>query len=488
MMPFSRFLPPADPNRPPRFARLRLMAGHTIGMVAFYCWIHLWVIPSQWLLSAVFLIGGLLGLRLHRRDWRHLFAGLPALCVGVGAIFLGIGFQGDADRYYRQSAQTANQNNDYAAAALCLQRLTLLHPKDLQLRYLLALATEQLGQPERSVALMRELAPVDGPSYGPAHLRLAQYLLARTDLSVEGQREAEEHLQHALGDSSIATQAHLLLGQRLLATGRAESAEPHLLKAAETWPELRLTLARFYFARNRKEEGKSQAASAADAFKQLAERDRGNSTAYIHWAEALVLVEQFPQALTVLESGPEPKSQTCRQARAQVYALWVTALDNQHSNNSELVMGLIQQGLQEDLQNAALLQRMLDFTKHNGAEGDKARRALQTLLAEGKSPTILHLMLGIDQWQQGNRAGGLQHVEQAYLASPQAPLIANNLAWMLANGDPPDLPRALEFDRICAQTRAKSAKIPQYARPHSCQARKMATSGGRFGSFAYNSP
>jgi predicted Zn-dependent protease len=70
---------------------------------------------------------------------------------------------------------------------------------------------------------------------------------------------------------------------------------------------------------------------------------------------------------------------------------------------------------------------------------------LQILLAEGKSPAILHLMLGIDQWQQGNKAGGLQHVEQAYLASPQAPLIANNLAWMLANGGSPDLPRALEL-------------------------------------------
>ena len=445
MMPFSRFLPPADPNRPPLLERLRLRLGHTIGMVAFYCWIYIWVIPSQWLRSAVFLIGRLLGIRLHRRYWRHLFAGLPALGVGVGTIFLAAGFEGDAERFYRQSAQTANQNNEYTSAVLCLERLTQLHPKDWQIRYLLALATEQLGQPERSVALMRELAPLDGASYAPAHLRLAQYLLARTDLSVDGQREAEAHLQQALSDNSIAIQAHLLLGQRYLATGRAESAEPHLLHAAAAWPELRLPLARFYFSRNRNEEGKSQAASAADAFKQLAERDRNHPTAHIHWAEALVLLEQFPQALAVLESGPESSKQSSRQARAQVYALWVAALHNQHLNNSELVMDLIQRGLREDQQNGALLQRMVEFTKTNGAEGDKASRALETLLAEGKSPTILHLMLGIDQWQQGNKAGGLQHIEQAYLASPQAALIANNLAWMLANGDPPDLPRALEL-------------------------------------------
>jgi predicted Zn-dependent protease len=123
----------------------------------------------------------------------------------------------------------------------------------------------------------------------------------------------------------------------------------------------------------------------------------------------------------------------------------VKELQDGHSKNPEQAFALIQRGLQDDHQNADLLQRMLSFTKNAGGTGDEARRTLQALLVEGKSPTILHLVLGIDQWQQGNKSAGLQHVEQAYLASPQAPLLANNLAWMLANGDPPDLPRALEL-------------------------------------------
>ena len=413
----------------------------------------------------------------RRRYWRHLLAGLPILCVAFGATYLSLNLAGNIEEFYWQEATAAKENKDYAAAVLCRERLTLLRPKDRQARYLLALATEQLGQPERATALLRELAQVDGIAYGSAQLRLAQYMLARPDLSVAGRREAEEHLQLALNDNSSAIQAHLLLGQRLLATGRGQSAEPHLLKAAETWPELRLTLAHWYSSRNRNEEAKNQATSAAGTFKELAEHDRGHPTAHIHWAEALVLLKQFPQALAVLEGGPESSRQSYRQARAQVYALWVESLDNEHSNNAEQAMALIQQGLQEDQQNAALLQRMLNGTKRSGNEGDKARRALETLLAEGKSPPILHLMLGIDQWQQGNRAGGLQHVEQAYLASPQAPLIANNLAWMLANGDPPDLPRAARVDRVCAQARAESAQISQYARPHSGQAREVATRG-----------
>ncbi len=371
---------------------------------------------------------------------------MPALAIALGALYLSITARDSFEDFYLQKAQAARQSKDYAEAVLCQERLTLLRSKDPQARYQLALATEQLGQAERAAALMRDLAPLDRPGYGPAHLRLAQYMLARPELSVEGQREAENHLQQALNDKSIALQAHLLLAQRLLATGREESAEPHMLKAAEAWPELRLTLARFYSSRNRKGEAESQAASAVEVFKQLAERDdRDRSTAQIHWAEALVLLNKFPQALAVLEGGPESGKQSRRQARAQVYALWVKSLEDGHSNHPEQTFALIQQGLQEDQQNASLLQRILDFTKREGKEGDKARRILETLLAEGKSPTILHLMLGIDLWRNGDKAGGRQHLEQAYQASSQAPLIANNLAWMLANGDPPDLPRALEL-------------------------------------------
>ncbi len=445
MIRFKKLWPPANANRRSLLKQLGQMAGHIAGMVAFYLWVYVWAIPADLLRWAGHQLGELLALGRRRRHWRHLFAGLPALGIAAGALCLSIAAVDNFESFYLQEAQAAWQSNDYAGVVLCRERLALLHPRDSQTRYSLALATEQLGQPERAAALMRELTTVNGTGYGPAHLRLAQYMLARTDLSVEGQGEAEDHLQLALNDKSSAMQAHLLLGQRLLAAGRAESAEPHLRKAAETWPELRLTLARLYLSSHRKEAAERQAASAIEAFKQLAERDRGDSIAHLHWAEALVLLEEFPQALAVLEGGPESSAQSYRQARAQVYALWVKSLDSGRSNNPEQAFALIQQGLQEDQQNAALLQRMLDFTKRNGNEADKARRTLEKLLAEGKGPTILHLMLGIDLWQQGDRAGGLRHVELAYQASPQAPRIANNLAWMLANGNPPDLPRGLEL-------------------------------------------
>jgi tetratricopeptide (TPR) repeat protein len=429
--------------RPPLLTRVIIWLRFAIGFVFFYLWLYCWAIPGQLILGSCVFIFGFLG--AHRRYLRHLLVGLPALGVSLGLIGLALIPAYSVEEFYRKEVQAAYQKNDFVEIALCQERLVSIHPKDWQSRYLLALATEQLGQPERAEALMRELAPLDQTGHGPAHLRLAQYMLARTDLSLEGQREVEEHLQLASNDNASAKQAHLLLGQRLLGAGRAESAEPHLLKAAETWTELRLTLARFYSSRNRKEEARNQAASAVDAFKRLAERDPDNAPAHLHWAEALVLLDQFPQALAVLEGSTESTKQSYRQARAQVYALWVKALDNGHSNNPEQAFALIQRGLQEDQQNAALLEWMVNLTQQNGKEGEKARRTLELLLAEGKSPTILHLLLGLDLWQKGNKAGGLQHIEQAYLASPQAPLIANNLAWMLANGDPPDLPRALEL-------------------------------------------
>jgi predicted Zn-dependent protease len=49
----------------------------------------------------------------------------------------------------------------------------------------------------------------------------------------------------------------------------------------------------------------------------------------------------------------------------------------------------------------------------------------------------------MDAWEQGKHEEGLLHLEQAYQLAPHMGVVANNLAWVLANAQPPDLPRAL---------------------------------------------
>jgi len=104
---------------------------------------------------------------------------------------------------------------------------------------------------------------------------------------------------------------------------------------------------------------------------------------------------------------------------------------------------LVEKGLAHDRENAALLAKLLAVSKLSDAEGDKARVAFQALLAEGKSPAVLHLIMGVDAWQRGKPDEGKQHLEQAYRHFPQSPVVVNNLGWLLAREQPADLPRAL---------------------------------------------
>jgi tetratricopeptide (TPR) repeat protein len=380
----------------------------------------------------------------RERRGQYLLAGMPALAVALGAIYPIL--SADVEGFYQREAQQATQAHNSSLAVLCFERLSTLRPGNATYRFRLALAAEAVGQLERASAILRDLAPTaHARGYGPAQLRLAQGLLAKPNASAQDKNEAESRLRRALDDDTVDPQASLLLGQHLMATGRADQAEPHLLRAVEVWPELRLPLARYYLRKGQKEKSIRQAARAASVFEDLAKRNPEDATPRIHWAETLTLGQQFPTALSVLEAGSQASSPDRRQARAQVYAQWAEYSEGDGRAEPKRVFSLIERGLAEDPTNASLLLKLLDFTRQDGAAGDKARQALQDQLAQGTSPALLHVALGMDLWQQGDKAGAKQHLEQAYQAVPETGLIANNLAWMLAFSDPPDLKKSYDL-------------------------------------------
>jgi hypothetical protein len=66
-----------------------------------------------------------------------------------------------------------------------------------------------------------------------------------------------------------------------------------------------------------------------------------------------------------------------------------------------------------------------------------------TVLATGKATGIIPMILGLDAWIRGRPGEAEVHWERAYPTSPEAPTIANNLAWALVAHPRPDLRRAL---------------------------------------------
>lgn len=383
------------------------------------------------------------------RHSRHLMQGLPALLLGMAvavlACLLGQTPESDLLWRYPHEAARAWQEGNYHAAQVCYERLALAHEGRPEYEYSLALTDLALGQEGRALALLNNLAASDRQGYPPAHLWHARRLLD-AKASPQALHAAELHLLRALQGQPELREAHPLLGQLYLATNRLNLAEPHLLKAVPAQPELRLPLAGLYARRGQKEQARSQAEQAARFFRQQAEADVDNHQARSLWAEAALLQEDFRGALAILEDGMKIAARPpYRQALARVCVTWADALAaNPKANPADLFV-LLELALKYDNANEAALQHLLAFTKLRGAEGDKARKALQALLAQAKTPAILHLLLGIDAWERGKTDESRRHLEQAYQLNPDMGLIANNLAWVLAYGNPADLRRALEL-------------------------------------------
>jgi predicted Zn-dependent protease len=114
--------------------------------------------------------------------------------------------------------------------------------------------------------------------------------------------------------------------------------------------------------------------------------------------------------------------------------------------------------LQFDPDNPETYNRLLELTKQNVPEADKAREIFRKMIAEGRESALAHLFLGIDAWQQEKADEARHHWEKAFQMSQGAPLVANNLAWVLATRPPADLNRALDL------INAAVAKVPDELR------------------------
>jgi predicted Zn-dependent protease len=76
---------------------------------------------------------------------------------------------------------------------------------------------------------------------------------------------------------------------------------------------------------------------------------------------------------------------------------------------------------------------------------------LEKMLASGKGTAYAHFALSVDAFQRNKPAEGRFHLERAHEIEPRMPVVANNLAWTLAQSDKPDLPRALSLANLAVE-------------------------------------
>jgi tetratricopeptide (TPR) repeat protein len=294
---------------------------------------------------------------------------------------------------------------------------------------------------------MADLAPADRAGYAPAHLWQARRLLRSEGNVPEAQAAAMTHLIRALdGPLDEPDVARGLLGELYLNAGRLEQAEPQLRRAVKTRPQLHMRLAQLYALRGDRHQAAGEARLGVDYFRDRARFDPDDHASWVRWADALAFLEQFPEAIAVLDEGWNASREPLyRAALAGTYLAWADFLARDPKANAGERVRLVERGLSHDPANPALLDRLLNATRAGGPDGDAARTALRNLAATGLAPGTAHFALGLDAWQGGRPDEARRHWERAYELAPRVPAVANNLAWLLTQSPTPDLPRALEL-------------------------------------------
>jgi tetratricopeptide (TPR) repeat protein len=281
---------------------------------------------------------------------------------------------------YRERAHEALLAKNFQAAHVAFQRLIELDPNSPEFRFGFATVSEAMGDLGRTAAIMDELAPLDRPGYGPAHLWQARHWL-RTDLpSAIKRRFAEIQLYRAVQAQPENLEAHALLGQLLLDNGQLALAEKHLTKAVPKKPEVGLALARVYASRGAKDLAITTAEQAESFFRQHAEASIDNHQARLLQAEAALFLEKYAVAADILKQGQRLGGPPAYQiALVSVYAHWAAALARDSKSSPDARLALIQEGLQHDPSNLVLLQHLLDIAKVQNAEAGKNCETLRLL-------------------------------------------------------------------------------------------------------------
>lgn len=406
------------------------------------------LLPFRFLRRTTGQFFALLGAWWSSRPLRDLLFGMPALLLlltaGVLAASNLMTEPARMRRDYSSAGEEAFRREDYKTARLFFERAVDLGENDNDTLYHLAECYKQVNDHPREHALIQELAPEDFERHAPAHLRVATERLAAQPLTKEDVAGAEKHLGYVLNLRPQDPDAHRLLGELSFQRQEWSVAAEHFKNIYESRPEYGIMISRAYAI-----EGNSRAPEfaerARDIFLKRISDEPEVATNYTFAADACLLLEDYPQAVELLAKAiqVDPENSLNRFGLGRVYVLWA---DSHRGETRQ------QRAVQLELYSAALLVNPDEAQVYNGLirilqagdeTAEQAQEFLAGRLAEGKSVGLCHMLLATLAESQGDLAKCELHLGRAYEMMPNASIVANNLAWILAMKEDPEPQRAL---------------------------------------------
>ncbi|TWT80119.1 Tetratricopeptide repeat protein [Planctomycetes bacterium CA13] len=384
-----------------------------------------------------------------RRSKRDLLLGVPAVLL-LGGFFVATAMGNvrqstNAQRYWSRGVQLLEKGEPESAQLLLRKALLGDNINRNEVIFSLARSYEQLGDANRSGALMESLASVNRVGYPAAH----RYLAIRTANQVAATKQAPNlkdwywHLSHA--DQVDSADLAKSWGFYYLVGGDLEKSAEYFRRAAEEQPELWLQVAELEARMNDMDAVRATLATARRQLERQFTRNPGDSKNRLLYATTLFYMGELPDAERLLKEGlAQEDNESFKKLLAAVFVRMFD-VESEGEKGLEESFKYLVVALDYDNSYQPALTRLITVSRSSPEKLKESRETMRRMIADGNATAMAHFALGSLEWLAGNGELAKLNMKQAVALNPKLAVVANNLAYLIALEDDPDLDAALHL-------------------------------------------
>ena len=396
---------------------------------------------------------------------REILFVIPALLMLGFLGYVGVQVMGRSEvinNRYAKEINLAMKEGNFEQAKTLFNRLLegqeeLSQPQKLQ--WMVAL--DQTGEREKAEEILDELAPDDKIGYPRAHRVKALHIAypredRKAPLPVN---KLKIHLERS---QDHTPEMQRVWAMYYAALDQDDKAIEALLEGAKSNPVLLLEVANYQKRLNRPDARKETLELAEEQFRQILAEDPDGSTVRGLLAKSIWLQEdRLDDAEEVLVKGLALNAdEFMRLANANFFTMRHD-IEQHGENRIGKRIGYLFRALGAQPFHRPIYERLIILASEENAGGDnfvRVRDELNRLIADDEPNPMAHFAMSNILWARGEYEKSTNHLELAYKIEPRLTIVLNNLAWVLADQDPPQLERALELAKQAVENSPRDGR------------------------------